>query len=117
MASMREPDDEMTGSDEIWDAFVDLVLTVGAVEEYRSRYGDKPAIRLGKREIAHSEAPGCIDIRITRTGWRKIRADYADDPAIVKEPIRTDWLELRFAAPEDLAGYRPVLHTLIESNN
>ncbi|MGW6277044.1 hypothetical protein [Kribbella sp. NPDC055071] len=113
---MREPNDEVAGADEIWDRFVDLVLTVGAVEECRSRYGDKPAIRLGQREIAHSEAPGRIDIRITRAGWRKIRADYADDSAIVKEPTRTDWLELRFATLEDLAGYRPVLHTLIESN-
>jgi hypothetical protein len=106
----------VTVSDGIWDAFVDLVLTVGVVEECRSRYGSKPAIRLGAREIAHSEAPGCIDIRITRDGWRKIRADYADGPAIVKEPTRTDWLELRFASPEDLAGYRPVLQMLIESN-
>jgi hypothetical protein len=31
--------------------------------------GDKPALFVGSREIAHLEAPGVIDLRITRAGW------------------------------------------------
>ena len=52
--------------DEIWEAFLAVALPFGEVREQRSRYADKPAAVLGAREIAHSEAPGHIDLRITR---------------------------------------------------
>jgi len=42
------------------------LLAVGHASERRSRYADKPALFIGNREIAHSEAPGVIDLRITR---------------------------------------------------
>jgi hypothetical protein len=36
----------------IWDAFVDAMLAVGHLTEGRSRYGDKPALFAGRREMA-----------------------------------------------------------------
>jgi len=35
-----------------------LMMAVGPVRERGSRYGDKPALFTGLREIAHLEAPG-----------------------------------------------------------
>jgi hypothetical protein len=37
----------------LWDAFVDAMLAAGHAREGRSRYGDKPALFAGRREIAH----------------------------------------------------------------
>jgi hypothetical protein len=53
----------------LWDAAVDVMLAVGHAREGRSRYGDKPALFAGSREIAHLEQDGAIDLRIRRAGW------------------------------------------------
>jgi hypothetical protein len=70
----------MTGDaadDPVWDAFVDAMLALGATGESGSRYGDKPALVLETREIAHREGPGLIDLRLTRQGWADVRAVFA----------------------------------------
>jgi hypothetical protein len=68
--------------DPCWEAFVCALLAVGHASERRSRYADKPALFIGKREIAHSEAPGVIDLRITRAGWLRARAEFGQDAAV-----------------------------------
>jgi hypothetical protein len=92
------------GDDDLrWDAFVTAMLAVGGpADERRSRYGDKPALFIEGREIAHLEAPGVIDLRITRRGWAQARDDYANDPAVRHDPARRDWIELRLSSPADL---------------
>lgn len=91
------------GHDDLcWDAFVTAMLAGGPAHERASRYGDKPALLLEGREIAHLEAPGIIDLRITRQGWSRARDDYADDPAVRHDPSRRDWIELHLRSPADL---------------
>jgi Family of unknown function (DUF5519) len=70
----------------LWDAVVDVMLAAGHVREGRSRYGDKPALFAGSREIAHLEQDGAIDLRITRAGWARARQDFAADPAVLHDP-------------------------------
>lgn len=88
--------------DQRWDAFVTTMLAVGPSRERRSRYGDKPALFIEGREIAYLEAPGVIDLRITRQGWSQARDEYGDDPAVRRDPSRRDWIELRLRSPADL---------------
>lgn len=85
-----------------WEAFVTAMLAAGRAYERRSRYGDKPALFIEGREIAHLEAPGVIDLRITRQGWSQARGDYSDDPAVRHDPSRRDWIELHLRSPADL---------------
>ena len=60
----------MTGGDDDlrWDTFVTAIPGAGPPCKRRSRYGDKPALFIESREIAYLEAPGVIDLRITRQG-------------------------------------------------
>lgn len=91
------------GDDDLgWDAFVTAMLAAGPAYERRSRYGDKPALFIEGREIAHLEAPGVIDLRITRRGWSQARGDYGGDPAVRHDPSRRDWIELHLGSPADL---------------
>jgi Family of unknown function (DUF5519) len=96
----------MTGMDRepgaIWEAFVDVMLATGHASEGRSRYGDKPALFAGRREIAHLEPDGAIDLRITRAGWAQAGPDFAADPAVRRDPTRRDWIELQLQGPSDL---------------
>jgi len=63
---------------------------------------EKPALFIEGREIAHLEAPGVIDLRITRRGWSQARDEYGDDPAVHRDPARRDWIELLLHSPADL---------------
>jgi hypothetical protein len=111
IASMDEGQGDL-----LWDAFVLLMLTAGAVQERDSRYGDKPALVAGSREIAHLEAPGVIDLRITRDGWSRVSADFGDDPAVRRDPRRRDWIELHLSSLADLDRLGPLLRTAMAAN-
>jgi hypothetical protein len=62
--------DTAIDDDFLWHAFVAATPDVGHVTEDRSRYGGKPALFNGKREIAHCAAPEVIDLR---AGWVRVR--------------------------------------------
>ena len=102
--------------DVLWDQFVTVMLTAGPIWERASRYGDKPALFAGDREIAHLEAPGVIDLRITATGWWRVRTDFRDDPALARDPSRRDWIELHLRSAADLDRLRLLLTTAVEEN-
>jgi Family of unknown function (DUF5519) len=107
--------------DELWDAFVDAMLEHGHVIERRSRFADKPALtvslRIGaSREIAHLEAPGVIDLRITHSGWSRAKPDFAADPAVHRDPSRRDWIELHLSSAADLPRLAPLLAIALTAN-
>jgi luciferase-like monooxygenase len=102
--------------DVLWDRFVTLMLAAGQVLERKSRYGDKPALFAGHREIAHLEAPGIIDLRITRTGWSRVSAVVGDDAAVWRDPSRRDWIELHLQSVDDLDRLQQLLKIAMEQN-
>jgi hypothetical protein len=100
----------------VWDAFVDSMLAAGPAREGRSRYGDKPALFAGRREIAHLEADGAIDLRITQAGWARARHEFAADPAVLRDPGRRDWIELRPKRASDLSRLSALLAIAAAAN-
>lgn len=102
-------------ADPVWEAVVELLLPLGAVTERRSRYGDKPALVVGgQREIVHWEAPGVVDVRITRQGWRHIGPTYAHDPR-VRRRGRSDWVELHLTGG-DVQAMKDLLTAVVPAN-
>jgi hypothetical protein len=99
-----------------WDAFVTAMLAAGHATERRSRYGDKPALFSGSREIAHCEAPGVIDLRITRAGWLRARDEFGGDPAVRHDPARRDWIELHLSSAADLERLGGLLAIAVAAN-
>ncbi len=102
--------------DLLWDAFVDVMLAAGPAHERLSRYSDKPALFVGNREIAHREAPGVIDLRITRAGWSRVSADFGGDPAVRRDPSRRDWIVLHLNSGADLDRLGRLLTTAVMLN-
>jgi hypothetical protein len=99
-----------------WDAFVTAVLSIGPAGEGRSRFGDKPALFSGRREIAHLEAPGVIDLRITQAGWAQVRDHVGRDPAVRHDRARRDWIELRLRSVADLDRLGMLLTVTMAAN-
>lgn len=101
---------------EIWDAFVTAMLAAGPVRERRSRFGGKPSVWTERREIAHLEAPGVVDLRITRLGWSRAKAEFGGDPGVRRDPARRDWIELRLDSAADVARLAPLLAVAVAAN-
>jgi hypothetical protein len=99
-----------------WKAFVTAMLALGPAGERRSRYGDKPALFTARREIAHLEAPGVIDLRITRAGWSRVRGDFGNDLAVRRDPSRRDWIELHLRSAADLDRLGTLLAAAMAAN-
>jgi Family of unknown function (DUF5519) len=92
------------------------MLPLGPVQESRSRYADKPALVLDGREIAHLEAPGVVDLRITSAGWSQARDRYAGDPDVRRDPSRRDWLELVLRSAADVPRLSDLLTIAVDAN-
>lgn len=102
--------------DGMWDAFVDVMQSVAPATERRSRYGEKAALWIAGREVAHCEAAGIVDLRITRTGWARARDRYATDPAVRHDASRRDWIELHLRSAADLERVRDLLAIAMAAN-
>ena len=101
----------------LWEAFVAALLQHAPVVERRSRYADKPALFLERREIAHLEAPGVIDVRLTRPGWAQLRDRLGGDARVRHDPSRRDWVELRLHTAQDVVDLDAVLAATAAHNS
>jgi Family of unknown function (DUF5519) len=102
--------------DALWEAFVVAMLATGPAAERPSRYGNKPALFIASREIAHLEAPGVIDLRITRAGWSGVKDRFGADRAVRRDPSRRDWLELHLDSIADLDRLGGLLAAAMAAN-
>ncbi|HEY3714996.1 MAG TPA: luciferase family protein [Jatrophihabitantaceae bacterium] len=93
------------------------MLRHAPVLERRSRYADKPALLLERREVAHLEAPGIVDVRVTRRGWTQLRDRFGTDPRIRHDRNRRDWIELHLRTAQDIADLDTVLATAATLNS
>ena len=100
----------------LWDAFVVAMLATGPAAERRSRYGNKPALFTASREIAHLEASGVTDLRITRAGWLAVKDRFGADPAVLRDPSRRDWIELHPDSAADFDRLGELLSTAMAAN-
>jgi hypothetical protein len=85
--------------------------------ERRSRYGDKPALTLHGREVAHCETPGIVDLRVTGQGWRTLPEQVRSDPRLRRHPGRRDWVELRVDTPADVVALEVVIRAVTSAND
>jgi Family of unknown function (DUF5519) len=54
-----------------------------------------PAIRVGKREVAHFDGQDELDVRLTREAIRKRRPELRSDERVELRPGTSDWIRVR----------------------
>jgi hypothetical protein len=100
--------------DMVWQAVVEACSEAGPVAERPSQWGGKPALFLDRREIAHYDGEGVVDLRITASGWKRV--DYGGDPAVTRDRSRRDWVSISVTSQEDLERLRPLLEAAVRAN-
>jgi Family of unknown function (DUF5519) len=74
------------------------------------------AIWVGKRDIAHIDANGALDIRLTKTELRARRQELQMDSRITLRSHASDWLEFRVDTDEDLEDGVSLISDAIAAN-
>ncbi len=92
------------------------LLGLEALDQRPSRFGGKDAFFVGKREVAHFEGPGVLDLRLTR---REIRSRKDELSADARATLRgsSDWVELAWFEPEDLDWVLELVEAAIAANS
>jgi hypothetical protein len=75
------------------------------------------AVWVGKREIAHVDRDGLLDIRLTRQVIRDRREELRSDPRIGLRSSSSDWLEIRVETEVDLNDALTLIRAAIAANS
>jgi len=60
-----------------------------------------PALWVGRREVAHVDHDGILDVRLTRAVIREMRAELRDDPRVHLRRSTSDWVGLELISDAD----------------
>lgn len=72
---------------------------------------------VGRREFAHWEGPGRVDLRITASGWQRMAKRFGDDPAVTHITARRDWIDLQLSGLADVERLRPLFESAVAANS
>ena len=97
------------------EALSEQLLSLDALDERPSRFGGKSAFWSGKREIAHFEGPGVLDLRLTRPEIRARKAELRADARVTLRGS-SDWVEVSFSAAPDLTWVLGLVEVAIAAN-
>lgn len=79
-----------------------LLLEIPGVEESESMFSSEPALWVNGKEIAHVEAGGVVDVRLTAPLIRKHRPELKGNPAVTfRKSSSADWLEVKVTTQTD----------------
>jgi Family of unknown function (DUF5519) len=76
--------------------------TLDGVVESASAFGTDDAFWCNGTEIAHFDATDVVDLRLTKSVIRELRARLRADPRVELRKHASDWLEVRIASNDDV---------------
>lgn len=75
-----------------------------------------PAIWAGRREVAHLDAGGRLDVRLTRAVIRRRRQELRADAGVTLRAGTSDWVSLRLGEPGDEARALELVREAVAAN-
>jgi Luciferase len=75
----------------------ELITRCGEIEGAslgEGRFGPGPAVWVGKREVAHADADGTVDVRLTKKLIKDRKSDLEADPRIRLRASQSDWVSV-----------------------
>lgn len=74
------------------------------------------AVWVGRREVAHFDADGMLDVRLTRGVIRDRRSELRSDPRVVLRRSGSDWLAVRVDTLADVEFAVSLIADAVASN-
>lgn len=75
-----------------------------------------PALWVGTREVAHFDADGSLDVRLTKGVIRRRRAELDADERITLRGAGSDWIEVRVGSDADAQRARELVRDAVAAN-
>jgi hypothetical protein len=105
----------MPGRRSLREELADRLTELDGVELRPSRFSDRPAFWVGKREVAHFEPGNAMDVRLTRKGIRARKAELEADPRVTLRGS-SDWTEVAFSRRAHLARVIDLVAAAVAAN-
>lgn len=83
-------------------AVIDRWDTIEGAAVGEGAFKPGPAVWAGRREVAHIDADGALDIRLTKQLIRSRRTALKADARVALRANGSDWLEVRVATADDI---------------
>jgi len=92
-----------------WDTIEGAALGEGA-------FNPGPAIWAGRREVAHIDFDGALEIRLTKQQIRARRDELLADERVTLRASGSEWLEVRVASEADIAFAMSLVRDAVAAN-
>jgi hypothetical protein len=76
---------------------------IQGVAESPSTFGPENAFWCNGKEIAHLEGADAVDLRLTRSAIRELRAVLRSDQRVELRSAGSDWIEVHVSSTDDVA--------------
>ena len=73
---------------------VAALCRIEGVEQSPSMFSTDDALWCNGSEIAHSDGPGVIDLRLTKAVIKELRQSLRDDPRVTLRRGTSDWMQV-----------------------
>jgi hypothetical protein len=91
-----------------------LMLENAAVAE--GAFGGGPAVWVGRREVAHFDADGTLDVRLTRQVICRRKPELVADERILLRSGTSDWLALQIGGVDDIEFAVSLVNDAVAAN-
>lgn len=89
---------------------------LGGVTPGDGAFAPGPALWVGRREVAHVDRDGRLDLRMTRSEIRARRADLRADDRVELRDNGSDWLSLSVTEERDVTDALEFLGAAVAAN-
>jgi hypothetical protein len=95
---------------------IERLVALGGTTISKGAFAPVPAVWVGRREVAHFDADGSLDARLTRTVIRQRGPELGSDDRVIFGARISDWPELRLSSPDDLKFALELVRAALAAN-
>jgi hypothetical protein len=96
--------------------FIERLVALLGVTISEGAFAPVPAVWVGRREVAHFDGDGALDVRLTRAVISRRRAELGADNRVTFRAGTSDWLEIALNGPDDFEFALELVRAAIAAN-
>jgi hypothetical protein len=98
------------------DKLMELMSRIEGAVIGEGAFSPGPAVWVGTREVAHIDADGALDVRLTKSVIRVRRSELEADARVTLRSSGSDWMGIRLASDNDVSYAVEMVRTAVAAN-